>query len=473
MEQLRLSDNVRIVSRGGDHAVYHSLYGRLCLTDAEGLAFLESFRGDAGRSWDASGDRRQAEFLRALRERWFVVPVGFDETAPIRQDKARREAILERGGLVRGLQLVLTSQCNFRCTYCFASTLPAPASGNGARATSMTPAFAVSSVSAFVDLARRNGMPALGIEFFGGEPLVNWPAIAMVLHAHGNGPQYGMGLYYSVTTNASLATDEMASVLRAYGVTVTVSYDTPGNPARRLRGGQSAAAAIDRGLALFARHQVPLTLNSVVNGSTIETFDPAGLVAVARAHGASVIGLILDLDTAAYANEATMKAVADAVLETCREARRAGIAVTGYWHQIFEQILGRQPLNLQKGFKTCAAEGCKLSVKPDGEIFVCECCATPMGHVSDLGAVLRSAAYRAYAFKAYEGAPSCRGCALEGFCSGVCMGSLEKAHGELYVCEPHACRLYQELTRRLILELPAGEVEHLDLAAPASAGRPS
>jgi uncharacterized protein len=410
-----------------------------------------------------------------LRERWFVVPVGFDETAPIQQDKARREALLERGGLVRGLQLVLTSQCNFRCTYCFASTLPAPAGGSdpATRVTSMTPDLAVASVSAFVDLVRRNGVPALGIELFGGEPLVNWPAIATVLRAHGNGLQHGIQLYYSVTTNASLATDEIASVLRTYGVTVTVSYDTPGNPARRLRGGQPAAEAIDRGLALFARHNVPLTLNSVVNRSTVGTFDPAGLVRVARAHGARVIGLILDLDTAAYSDEATMRSVADVVIETCREARRTGVAVTGYWHQIFEQILGRRPLNIQKGFKTCAAEGCKLSVKPGGAIFVCQCCPTPMGHVSDLGAVLRSAAYRAYAFKAYESAPACRGCVLQGFCSGVCMGSLEKAQGKLYVCEPHACRLYQELTRRLILDLPAGEVEHLNLATPASAGPPS
>lgn len=468
MERLRVSDHVRVVPRGDEHAVYHALYGRLCLLDPAGLELLDSFRSQEGRAWQAEADPAQAAFVGALRERWFLVPPGFDERLPIRQHQLQREAHLERGGLVRGLQLVLTNVCNFRCTYCFASTLPVPSAGNDkGRVTSMSPELAVASVSAFVQLARRNGTPALGIEFFGGEPLTNWPAIEAVLRLHGHGLQHGVRLHYSVTTNASLASDDLARVLRAYGVTVTVSYDTPSNPARRLRGGQSASAAIDRGLALFSRHGVPLTLNSVVNAATVDAFDPAGLVNVARTHGAAVIGLILDLDARAYADEAVTRRVADAVLETCREAARAGVGVTGYWHQIFEQIAGRQPLNLQKGYKTCAAEGCKLSVKPDGSVFVCECCATPMGHVNDLDAVLRSAAYRAYAFKAYQSAPDCQGCALEGFCSGVCMGSLEKACGELYVCADHACRLYRELTDRLIGEVDTGAVERLALAPTA------
>ena len=149
-----------------------------------------------------------------------------------------------------------------------------------------------------------------------------------------------------------------------------------------------------------------------------------------------------------------MRQVVDTVLEICARAKQYGIAITGYWHQVFEQIVGTQLINLQKGYKTCAAEGCKLSFEPNGDVTHCKTAEKSIGHASQLGEVFKSPWYRTAAMKAYETTPYCRGCMIEGFCSGLCMGTMQKTYNDLNAIALPACEVYRELTEKLIKTLP-------------------
>jgi uncharacterized protein len=149
----------------------------------------------------------------------------------------------------------------------------------------------------------------------------------------------------------------------------------------------------------------------------------------------------------------------------CERAKEYGIAITGYWHQIFEQIIGAQMINLQKGYKTCAAEGCKLSFEPNGNITNCKTGEKPIGHASAVSEVFKTPWYKKYAMKAYETTPYCRGCAIEGFCSGLCMGTIQKAYNDVNVLVAPACDVYRDLTQQLIQAVPDHQVDRLYLSA--------
>lgn len=491
MQRLRVSQYLSIVPRDDGFAVYHKLFGNLALLNRSGMGVLQSFITPASPDGRCASFENVGAFVTELRDRFFLVPESMDERAIIAQDVQYRTQRLESGYLIQGLQLVLTNDCNLGCTYCFTDTLgaPAPSSdkpkpkvfeiravagdtpasggcGGGAPAVpkpkKMSSENAVEAVRNTLAVLRKNGNRALSVEFFGGEPLLNWPAIEQVLETFGAGDD-DVALFYSITTNASVVTDEIARKLRDHNVTAMVSFDSPKNVNRLTKRGTSADHLITRGIDILTRNGARVTFNTVVSVNNVDDFDADGLLETARSYGIDTVALILDLAVKPYEDASGVSKVMGAILDCCEKARSYGITITGYWHQIFEQMIGRRALNLQKGYKTCAAEGCKLSVEPDGSISNCKCGSKPIGHVRNLDEVFRTEAYRSYALKAYEATPQCAGCEIEGFCSGLCMGTLENTFGNVSVRVDPTCQLYRALTANLVRSTPIDELERMFL----------
>lgn len=313
-----------------------------------------------------------------------------------------------------------------------------------------------------IALLKRNGNGCLNVEFFGGEPLMNWPVICHVLTNFGNENE-GIQILYSITTNGTLVTAEIAKMLHRYGVTVAVSVDVParieGLPVVMAKNGER----IRRPLSILREHGAYVTFNSVISKETIHNVDGRKLLEFAREYGVQMVGLILDLDLAFYRVLQNRTQAAEILLNTHRYGREIGIPVVGYWQQIFGQIAGKQTINLYSGYKTCPATGCKLSVEPDGLMFTCECTSEGIGSISDLDGVLASEAYQQYAMRAYRHALECDGCDIEGFCSGVCVGSLENGYQRSDTVEEGACEIFRNITRDLIMDEPASEIYDLRL----------
>jgi uncharacterized protein len=496
MELLQRSQHLHVIPRSGDHAVYHKLFGNLCLLDQDAVRLLDRFAQPAAAE-EVARDARDAALVEEFRERMFLVAPDFDERTYVEDDKAYRAANLDSGYLLKGIQLVLTNDCNLGCSYCFQETIkpiepPAPSAGQGRRFQlpvlgetkssgcgstgsssqsssgggdkRMSAETAISTVRHALAAVKDAGNSALAVEFFGGEPLVNWPAIEAVLDVFG-GESDGVRMFYSMTTNATLMSDEIARKLRAHGVTVTVSFDSPKNVNRTTKRGTSADAQIIAGLETLARNESILTFNTVVSVGNVNDLDIDGLLEHAQRFKVRQIGVILDLDVKPYEDRPAMDKVVDSVLEICEKARAYQIPITGYWHMIYEQIVGEQALNLQKGYKTCAAEGCKLSFEPNGDVTGCKTTEKPIGNAERIRDVFQSNWYRVAAMKAYETTPMCRGCMVEGFCSGLCMGTLQKNYNDINALVPPACEVYRKLTERLVQGMPVEKVSQLTLAA--------
>jgi uncharacterized protein len=468
------SPYVRTVARDDGWATYHSLFGNLTLLDRAGTEILEALRG--GGTIDDLWSRLPMYSPRALRSfandlviRGFLTPTGTDEYCFVQEDESARREHLRSGYLVRALQLVLDKRCNYRCSYCFMdfapNALPVLGQSDAAgRSGVMTTDVAGAAMREVIGVLKRNGNDVLNVEFFGGEPLMNAPVIGWVLETFGN--EYdGVPILYSITTNGSLISEATARMFRRYGVTVTVSVDLPCQVDGAPRTVAKVGTRVERQLGILRDQANALTINAVISQSTIDLFDGRRLLDFASAYNAQMVGLILDLDLRFYKNPINRERAVRILLETSRYGREIGLPVGGYWHLIFDQITGQQAINLRSGYKTCPATGCKITVEPDGSICACECTHGELGEITALDEVLASGAYADYALQAYRQAPECAGCEIEGFCSGVCMGSLESTYERLDVVEAGACDIFRTVTRSLISEMPRSEIpEDLRLA---------
>ncbi|WP_454797963.1 quinohemoprotein amine dehydrogenase maturation protein [Novosphingobium lindaniclasticum] len=126
---------------------------------------------------------------------------------------------------LQALVLNVTNQCNLACTYCYefgADKIATPAG----KPKFMTLDTARSSVDFL--LAESGSRKAVHITFFGGETLMNFKLLRdVVLYANERAAAQGRAITYSLTTNATLLTDEIIQFLSDQQVGVTVSMDGP------------------------------------------------------------------------------------------------------------------------------------------------------------------------------------------------------------------------------------------------------
>jgi uncharacterized protein len=117
--------------------------------------------------------------------------------------------------------LNVNTGCNLACSYCYKEDLDTPSKGR-----KMAFETAVKSIDLL--LGESPDRDSYNIVFFGGEPLSNLPLIRdVVAHA---GPRFaalGKTVNFTLTTNATLLTEEIVDWLDAHRFGLTVSMDGP------------------------------------------------------------------------------------------------------------------------------------------------------------------------------------------------------------------------------------------------------
>ena len=126
---------------------------------------------------------------------------------------------------LQALVLNITNQCNLACTYCYEFGADKIATPQG-KPKYMT----VDTAKASVDflLKEAAGRKGVHITFFGGETLMNFRLLQEVVgYATAKGDAQGCKVGFSLTTNATLLTDEIIAFLSENAIGVTVSMDGP------------------------------------------------------------------------------------------------------------------------------------------------------------------------------------------------------------------------------------------------------
>ena len=117
--------------------------------------------------------------------------------------------------------LNVNTGCNLACRYCYKEDLAVPAEGKR-----MSMEVAARSVDLLLSQGRQR--PRVGIVFFGGEPLSNMPLIRQVVdYAEAEAGRLGKAVDFSLTTNATLLTEELIGYFDAHRFGLSVSIDGP------------------------------------------------------------------------------------------------------------------------------------------------------------------------------------------------------------------------------------------------------
>lgn len=456
---LKISKYLQVVPRSEGFALYHSLYGGLCIVDQNIMDLLNIFRTpkleqEALYYAEIYGEIQVKYFIHKFKSKDFLVDSEVDECTALKQKISNIKENLQKGCQISVVQLVLTNLCNFNCEYCFINNIYSSEERFKSQASSNNRIMSIENAQIYlekiIEIVKKNGNKSLAIQFFGGEPLINWKVIKAILKLFNRGEKYGIKITYSIVTNGSLFTSEIAEDCKNYDVAVVVSFDSPRGKARKLVNGKNSIDEVKHGLSLLNKYENRVVLNSVLSEKTFQYFD-TDLVDFALKYHILEIGVLLDLDPKFYEQYKT-KDIVEKLWKVYTYGKQNGVLLTGYWYMIFQQILNTKIFK-DRGFKTCSATGCQLSIEPSGDVFACKGSSGYFGNILEPEDLLSSKNYLKYAMRTFQNAPECNGCEIELFCSGFCLGPLEKKYHDIYVIEKKTCKIYKELTKRLIKDV--------------------
>ncbi len=402
--------------------------------------------------------RRAVRFLERLREQPDPAAPAFTEDEIV---------ACYRQAPVTTVNLVVSYDCNFRCTYCYARELRARP---GLRR--MSRQVARQAVDLFLGFPRRSGPRCLTFKFSGGgEPLTNASVVRDVLdYASRHPAAEGIELRFKLSTNGLLLDDALLNQFAARGGEIKISIDGPPAIHQRSRCGTAAVddferllERIDRALAILTPRRVAAAITLTRPEEIPEIFRYTLGLGFRRIKSQKAI---LPLAEPQQADQALARRHVRTLFQTYLDVLQPYLR--GQYppeeRPRFEAIdmylegINRREHRLHLG---CYAGIFDCAVTPDGSIYSCnrfaEVAEQRMGHVATgLDPGFRESLCRETNILRRE---ICRTCWLIHWCGGGCRWQNSVETGSMLEPSPMTCagmraffeqliRLYVHLRRR-------------------------
>jgi uncharacterized protein len=352
---------------------------------------------------------------------------------------------------LRALVLMLTYSCNLACRYCYEDReegcVP-PADGEGSPR-EMSPESLRESVRFLLDHSGESRK--VSVVLFGGEPLLRFPLLRAAVHeARAMAKARGKEISFSLTTNGTLMTGEIAGFLKENGVSVCVSIDGPReihDVNRPYASGRGSYDDVLRGIAHFMEHRngYPLAARVTLGRGVVDVkktfrhlrglgFDEVGFAPASAAEGSG---------------EALAEGELDRVLDGFRElageyvddVRERRMPAFSNMTQILALVHRGDPMPYP-----CGAGIGMLAADPSGIFYPCH---RLCGVGDSMGDPSRGIATDARA-RFLDGArrrreSACDACWAKNFCAGGCYHDAYLRQGDLFAPSTHYCRWISEL----------------------------
>lgn len=346
--------------------------------------------------------------------------------------------------LVKALCLHVAHDCNLRCRYCFGKT------GSFGMTRELMPERVAKAAIDFL-LARSGGRRNLNVDFFGGEPLLNFGVVrSSVEHGRAEAARLGKRIEFTLTTNAVLLDDDVARFLNDNDMLVVLSLDGRKETHDRMRvapgGGGSYDEVVPRVRRFIAsRPPESYFVRGTYTRANLDFASDVMHLADLGCRSISVEPVVGARDTSYGIRADDLDAIGReyerlATLFLERHARGEGFS---FYH--FNVDLDGGPC-LARRLAGCGAGVDYLAVAPDGSIYPCHQFVGRreflMGDVFkgevDCELVERFRGAHVYTKR------GCAECWARFICSGGCHASAYASSGDILTPDPVACAIQKK-----------------------------
>jgi len=356
---------------------------------------------------------------------------------------------------LRTLVLMLTTSCNLACRYCYEDReegCAPPDDGQGwqgGAAREMSPESVRENVRFLLDHSGENRK--VSVVLFGGEPLLRFPLIRTAVgDARRMAGERGKEISFSLTTNGTLVTREIAGFLMENGVSVCVSIDGPPgvhDANRPYASGRGSHEDVVRGLAYLMerRNGVPLAARVTLGRGAVDVentfrhlrglgFDEVGFAPASASEKSRMALTEAELDR-------VLDGFRDLSAEYAADVRERRMPAFGNLTQILALIHRGDPMPYP-----CGAGIGMLAADPSGGFYPCHrLCGVgdPMGDLSR--GISPDARTRFLDGARRRRESACDACWAKNFCAGGCYHDAYLRQGDLFAPSTHYCRWIKEL----------------------------
>ena len=406
-------------------------------------------------------DRREVlNAIDALSEAG-LIDLGCDGEHPV-TPPGDKEACTNGESAVRADQFHITLHvshaCNVKCTYCFAH------GGDYGRPPGlMKPHVATQAVRWALSEARPFGR--CQIDFFGGEPLLNFELIRdMVLYARGYARRVGVSVSFGIATNGTVMSPEILEFLIDQEIQIQVSVDGKASDHDRVRrfhdGSETYDVVVENLMKLTDRSPDRVSVHATMTSYNLdrETIDD-GLRQFGTCH--IEVAPVVAAPQEPYAlREEHLPEIKEKLCEQSRsETERIlkGSQEPGFYDCYMERLMTRA-----KACHGCQGGKTFLAVDVDGDIYFCSSLADrpefKMGDVfSGVDLAVRETFNESFHV---DSRSDCRRCWARNLCGGGCIYDARTATGDPLKPNPVSCeqiRYSYELAMEMCVEIQGSD----------------
>ncbi len=352
---------------------------------------------------------------------------------------------------IKSMCLHISHDCNLRCKYCFASTGDF---GTGRKLMD----FETGKAAIDFLLERSVGRPNLEVDFFGGEPMINFGVVKQVVdYARSKEKEYDKNFSFTITTNGMIMSDEDVDYINENMSNVVLSIDGRKEINDRMRPRVDGSGSYDRIIKNFKKLVSKRGDKEYYVRGTYTRYNldfTEDILSLYR-EGFDQISVepVMEDPTMDYAiTEKDLDRIYeeyDRLVDEIQAIKDEGKFIN-FFHFMID--LNQGPCIIKR-LRGCGSGNEYISVTPDGDIYPChqfvgkdEFC---MGSVLDktLDEDIKKLFSKAHVYSK----PKCQKCWAKYYCSGGCNANNYNFNGDILDSYDVACGIQKKRLEAAIL----------------------
>lgn len=352
---------------------------------------------------------------------------------------------------VKALCLNISHDCNLRCKYCFAST------GDFGTGRKLMP-FEVGKAAIDFLLENSVGRENLEVDFFGGEPLMNFDVVKQIVaYARSKEKEHHKNFRFTMTTNGILLNDEIIDYLNAEMYNVVLSIDGRKEVNDNMRVRVDGSGSYDKILPGFKklvekRGEKEWYVRGTYTKENLDFSEDIFHLYEQGFEEISVEPVIEDPEKVYAIKEEDLEKIYaeyDKLVDRITEIRKSGKHIN-FFHFMID--LDQGPC-VVKRLRGCGSGNEYICITPDGDIYPCHQFVGieeyKMGNIEE--GTFDENIKKEFAGSHVYSKPACGDCWARFYCSGGCNANNYIYNGDIHKAYELSCQIQRKRLECAIL----------------------